>query len=190
MVEQWNPWFEWIMDLLKFAITFGVSALMTVLVINRVQERRARQRSRADALFQLQMDALREFRRTAATYEVAALSAYTDIYQWRGGEKTAAMQRYEGTAFGDFTAALDGLGHRFEGNTKATQLIKDLRQAHKIRHKMYDRLVDLQLDSDPELDMRQHAHAKRKDFNELLSQATRLRQDIISVVETDILTPE
>ena len=29
-----------------------------------------------------------------------------------------------------------------------------------------------------------------KDFNELLSQATRLRQDIISVVETDILTPE
>jgi hypothetical protein len=103
MVEQWNPWFEWIMDLLKFAITFGVSALMTVLVINRVQERRARQRSRADALFQLQMDALREFRRTAATYEVAALSAYTDIYQWRGGEKTAAMQRYEGTAFGDFT---------------------------------------------------------------------------------------
>ncbi|UCG66225.1 MAG: hypothetical protein JSW12_04105, partial [Deltaproteobacteria bacterium] len=74
--------------------------------------------------------------------------------------------------------------------TKATQLIKDLRQAHKIRHKMYDGLVDLQLDSDPELDMRQHAHAKRKDFNELLSQATRLRQDIISVVETDILTPE
>ena len=187
MPEQWSPWFAWMMDLVKFTVTFGLSALVTVLVINRVQERRARQRSRAEALFQLQMDALREFRRAAATYEVAALSAYTDIYQWKGREKTAAMQRYEGPAYGDFLAALDGIEHRFKNNTEAVKLITDLREKHKKRHKIYDRLIDVQLDTGPNLDMWNLANEKRKEFDELLSRATRLRQDIISAVESDIL---
>jgi len=81
MSESWSPWFSWFMDLAKFVFTFGVTALVTLFGINRIQERRTRQQNRADALLRLQMDALHEFRRAAVTYEVAALSAFTDLYE-------------------------------------------------------------------------------------------------------------
>jgi hypothetical protein len=186
MLGQWNPWFAWTMDLLKSAITLGVTALVTILVVNRIQERLARQRSRADALFQMQMDALREFRQAGATYEVAALSAYVDLYQWTSKDKTAGMQQYEGMAFGNYIAALDGLAQRFGGKAETLRLIADLRQTHEKRHEIYNQLVDDQLDNGPLPDLWERADRERKGFDALLSQARSLRYAIASAVEKDI----
>ncbi len=190
MPEQWSPWFAWFMDLAKFMITFVVTALVTLFGIDRVQERRARQQHRADVLFQLQMDALQEFRRAAVAYEVAALSAYTDIYQWPGGDKTPAMRHYEGTALGDLNAALDGLDIRFKDNEDATRMINELREKHRDRHKIYDELVDAQLDTAEELVMWDCAHARRKDYDSLLDEAKHLRKDLIDTLEDNILRVE
>lgn len=190
MPEQWSPWFSWFMDIAKFAITFSATAAVTLFAINRVQEQRARRRNRAEALFQLQMDALREFRRAAVSYEVAALSAYTDVYQWKGGDKTSAMQRYENTAFGDLDAALDGLEIRFKDSSDTVDEIERLREVHKTRHDIYDVLVDMQLDTDEELSLWDSADRKREEFNSLLDEAKKLRKRLIATLEEDILEAE
>ena len=187
MLEQWSPWFAWFMDIAKFAITFGVTAAVTLFGINKVQERRARGHHRAEALFQLQMDALLEFRRAAVAYEVAALSAYTDLYQWKGGDKTSTMRGYENTAFGNFEAALDGLEIRFKNSGDTVSKIEKLRTVHKTRHTLYDDLVDTQLDTDEALDLWQDVDAKRDAFGALLGEAKTLRKHIIATVEEDIL---
>jgi len=183
------------MDLLKFALTFGLSALATVLIINRVEERRAKRRSRDDALFQLQMDALREFYRTAITYEVAAGSAYTDLYQWRSKEKTAAMQRYENEDYTQYSAALDRLEYLYDRYLRrdgaALVLIEELRSRHEERHLIYDALVDYQLDSEAgDLDLWSEAEERREEFDYQLNEAKRLRQEIISVVEGKVVGDE
>lgn len=190
MPEQWSPWFSWFMDLAKFAITFGATAIVTLYGINRVQERRARRQNRAEALFQLQMDALREFRRAAVTYEVAALSAYTDVYQWKGGDKTPAMQKYENTAFGDLNSALDGLEIRFKDGGNTVEKVKKLREIHETRHKIYDNLVDPQLDTDEEHDLWLSANEKRDEFDALLNEAKEIRKHLITAVEENILKAE
>ena len=195
IAEQWSPWFGWWMDLLKFALTFGLSALATVLIINRVEERRAKRRSRDDALFQLQMDALREFYRTAITYEVAAGSAYTDLYQWRSKEKTAAMQRYENEDYTQYSAALDRLEYLYDRYLRrdgaALVLIEELRSRHEERHLIYDALVDYQLDSEAgDLDLWSEAEERREEFDYQLNEAKRLRQEIISVVEGKVVGDE
>lgn len=190
MPEQWSPWFAWFMDLAKFMITFGITALVTLFVINKVQERRARLQHRADVLFQLQMDALQEFRRAIVAYEVAALSAYTDIYQWKGGDKTPTMRHYEVTAFGDLNAALDGLEIRFKDNHHATELIQRLRQTHSERHKIYHALVVEQLDTEEERDLWMSAWKRRKGYDELLEDAKELRRNLIDALEVLILGEE
>ena len=187
MAEDWSPWFAWFMDLAKFVITFVATALVTLFGINKVQERRARQQHRADVLFQLQLDALQEFRRAVVTYEVAALSAYTDVYQWKGGDKTSTMQHYEVTAFGDLNAAVNGLEFRFKELQDAAQMIKELRGVHQKRHGIYDRLVELQLDSTEVLDMWLPAHERRAEFDNLLDNAKVLRSDLIEVLENSFL---
>lgn len=192
IAAQWTPWFEWWMDLLKFALTFGLSALASVLFINRIEERRARRRSREEALFQIQMEALREFHRTATAYEVAAGSAYTDLYQWKGKEKTGAMQRYENESYGEYSAALDRLEHQCEKYSRAEgkifDLIGELRSRHAARHRIYDELVDYQLDSTSgDLDLWSEAHERRAEFDQELNEAKRFRQEIVSTVESSVV---
>jgi hypothetical protein len=190
MAEQWSPWFAWLMDLLKFVITFAVSAMATLGFIDKIQEKRVRQRSRAEALFGLQMDALQEFRRAAVPYEVVALSAFTDLYQWKGGNKTPAMQRYEGEALGHLNAALHGLEIRFKDSSEAMRMLAALREAHDKRHEIYDGLVDEQLDSREALEMWDLADEARGEFDSLLDEAKDLRRRLIAAVEASILEAE
>lgn len=190
MLAQWNPWFQWGMNLVAFAITFTLSSLVTVLFITRGQERRARLKSRADALFQLQMAALDQFLHAAVFYQNAALSAYVDIYQWKSKDKTAAMQQYEGAAWAGYEAALTRLEHRFKETGRVKPLIARLVHIHKQRHSIYDTLIDAQLDHGPLSDLWDRANEKRKQFEGLLTQAKNQSQEIISAIENEILASE
>ena len=141
------------------------------------------------------MDALSEFNRAVTAYEIAAVSAYTDLYQWSGKTKTAAMQRYENESYGEFLAALQRLRHRYEmnpsGKTKVLRLMDELLLRHEERHSLYDKLVDYQLDSESQNhDLWRDAHKRRNDFSELLDETKRLKQEIISAVEHDITETE
>jgi len=68
----------------------------------------------------------------AITFGITA----TDLYQWKGGYKTAAMQRYEGLAFGELSAALDRLDIRFKDSSDATGIIVQPYEAHQKRHRI------------------------------------------------------
>ena len=187
---EWSPWFSWWMDLVKFAVTFGTSALLTVFVVNRYQNRRARRQARAEALFHMEMAALTAFRQAMANYEVAAAAAYTDVYQWSGGDKTPAMQRYEGQALGDALSAIGGLHDRFRHHQQILDELDRLWELHGKRHALYDAIVDYQLDAGPGLNLWDEANANRKKFDRLLDRARTLRRDILHAVEDDILEPE
>lgn len=185
MGNDWTPWFAWLMDLVKFAITFTVGALITLGVIDRVQQARAKHHKLEDAVFQLQLSSLQEFRRATANYEVAAHSAYADLYQWVGKEKTVTMQWYEGAAYGEFRAALDEMKNRFSHDGTVVALVTRLSEAHKGRHRLYDYWVDKRLDGDPDTPI--SPRRNRTEFDRLLKEATELRLSLARAVEHEML---
>ena len=105
----------------------------------------------------------------------------------KGGDKTPAMQRYEGMAYGDLDAAIDGLANRFRDSSDISAIIEKLVEAHSKRHRVYDRLEDLQQDPDEPLDLWAPAADRREEFDSLLAEARTLRKALIAAAEADIL---
>src|SRR4051794_28865262 len=101
----WTEMQKWWMDLAKSAITFTVGLIVTLTVVYGIQRKRDEQQKRRDALFALRLAAIDAFQKACVNYELAAVAAYTDLYQWTGKTKTENMQRYEGSAYGDFRSA-------------------------------------------------------------------------------------
>ncbi len=97
------------------------------------------------------------------------------------------MQHYEGAAFGDLNAGLDGLEIRFKDSNDATRMIEELRETHEERHDIYDELVDTQQDEDEKLDLWEDADERRDEYDALLDEAKKLRSDLIAVLENSIL---
>src|ERR1051325_1017608 len=112
----WTPWQAWGMDLLKNGIVFAVGALVTVFILNRLEDRRAANRFVSEAAFQMRVSALDDFRRFTLRFCRAAFAAYTDLYQWikvADRTKTETMRRYEEETFEDFTVAIEAVRVRF-----------------------------------------------------------------------------
>lgn len=187
MSEQWNPWFAWFMDLIKFAITFSVSAALTLLLIDRVQNNRAGKRLKQNTLIQMQLSSLREFRLASTSYEVTSLAAYTDIYQWKSKEKTAAMQKYENDSYGYFLGTVEGLKTQFRNNKDIQEQINSLLEIHNQRHLLYDHLIDTQLSSQEILELWEQAHLNRIQFDSFLEQAKTIKNSMIISIEMQIL---
>jgi hypothetical protein len=184
MVGAWGPWEAWWYDLLKSAITFTIGAVITLFVIDRIYESREKQRKVEDAIFQLRLGALQEFRRSTANYGVAAQSAYTDLYQWHGKEKTGSMKWYEGTAYGEYLAAVAELHNRFPNRENIVDALAALDIAHKKRHGLYDKWVDSRLDHSPEALI--DPGSDRLEFDALHAETLQLRGQIIEAVEQAI----
>ena len=185
MNAEWSETKKWWMDLLKWTVTFFVGALLSYCVVDRLEDQRLRERARADASFRLKLSSAQEFQRALVSYDVAAVSAYTDLYQWKGKLKTPAMVWYEREAYAGWIIALEDLEKRFASNTAIMQAVSDLRSANKKRHKIYDGLVDYRLDRsdttpiDPE--------RTRGDFDELSKTIAQLRGEIVEKIEGMIL---
>ena len=185
MDSPWSEWTSWSMDLLKWIITFLLGALLSYFVVDRLQETRLKERAKTDALFRLRLDAIQQFQRALATYDVAALSAYTDLYQWRGKTKTSSMEWYERQAYSGWLVALDDLAKRFPESVSVKKNLTALREANSKRHRLYDRWVDVRLDGS---DTTPIAPAQtRADFNALSEEITSLRAEVISEIEASIL---
>jgi len=185
-MEVWTPWQAWWLDLLKFAVTFTLGAVMTLLFVDRVQRARDRKRGIEQAAFELDLNALREFDKALSTYEVAALGAYTSLYTWVGHDKPEPMQWYESGAYGEYLAAFGQVRRRFAGQPGFAELLDALRDAHRDRHILYDGLVDERLDNEPTRHI--NPRATRSEFEGLLEKARRLRGEIVELGEARLLS--
>ena len=75
----------------------------------------------------------------------------------------------------------------FKDFTDAIDLVNELRKTHQVRHKIYDGLVDAQLDSKQTVDMWSSAQKKRGEFNALMDKAKTQKMRLIAAVEAGIL---
>ena len=185
MESPWSELTKWSMDLLKWIITFLLGALLSYFVVDKLQETRLRERAKTDALFRLRLDTTQQFQRALATYDVAALSAYTDLYQWRGKAKTSSMEWYERQAYSGWLVAVDDLAKRFPENESVNKNLATLREANTKRHRLYDDWVDVRLDGTDTTPIM--PRDTRTAFNALSDQMARLRAQIISEIEGRIL---
>jgi hypothetical protein len=181
----WGEWTKWWMDLLKWVITFLLGAVLSFFVVDRLQEKRLKERAKADAMFRLRLDALQQFQRALATYDVAALSAYTDLYQWRGKTKTSSMEWYERQAYSGWLVAVDDLDKRFPTCESIQQKLAALRKANAERHRLYDRWVDKRLDGSDTTPIT--PAETRGQFDTLSGQIAGLRADVIDKIEDSVL---
>ncbi len=185
-MQEWTPWQAWWLDLLKFAITFTLGAIITLLFVDRIQRKRDRERNLNRTVFELDLNALREFDKATSTYEVAALSAYVSLYKWQGHDKTEQMQWYESRAFGEYRAAFGELRRRFEGRDEVVGPLEELWDLHEERHQLYDSLVDERLGRDPTKHI--NPGATRRDFDGLLEKGRELRDQILDRGEARLLS--
>lgn len=165
MNEKWSPQKEWWMDLLKAFVSFAVIAFITSLVLDRYSERQAKRRSQDDAAFRLRVDALREFRRATLVYDVAAHSAFADLFQWKGKQKTDTMLHYEQDAFAGWKSAIEEALLREKDDNQLRDALSGLTNAVQKRHLIYDGLVDTRLDGDETTPI--DPDSKRSEFKRL-----------------------
>jgi hypothetical protein len=185
MNHKWSPEKEWWMDLLKSLVSFVLVAFFTYIVIDRYTEQRSKLRVQDDAVFQVRVEALREFRRATMAYEVAALSAYVDLYQWQTMKKTATMLRYEQEAWSAWKAALEEVRFRQSDDPIVKDAVDSLTEAVNARHLIYDDFVNLHLDSKGLIPI--YPGFRRTEFDHLSQEIATYRAQIIDRLETLIL---
>ena len=184
----WSDHKKWWMDLLKWVITSVFAVLGSYFVMDRLQDTKQDARNRADAAFRLEIASLQDFQSALATYEVAAVTAYTDLYQWRGKDKTAGMEWYERQAYAGLLLALADADNRFKTVAGLPDLLTSLRADIDRRHRLYDRWVDLRLDNEASTPI--SPGTTRAEFDSLTSQISARRAEIVEAVESELLPVE
>ena len=117
------------MDLVKSIVSFAVIAALTYLVLDRYSEGQAKRRSQEDAGFQLRIDALCEFRRATLAYQVAARSAFADLYQWRGKVRPRRCFITSRRRMSDGSAAIEEV-RRVSDDRELRETMSHLQEAH------------------------------------------------------------
>ena len=173
------------MDLLKSLISFALVAFITSVVLDRYAEQRSKLRVQDDAAFQLRVEALREFRRATMAYEVAALSAFVDLYQWQTMEKSATMLRYEQDTWSAWKAALEEVRFRQSDDPIVKEAVDRLTKAVEARHLIYDGFVNQHLDSKGAISI--DPRPRRTEFDQLSQEIATYRAQIIERLETLVL---
>jgi hypothetical protein len=77
--KEWSDTKKWWMELFKTFVTFTAGALVSLLVIERIQHSRAVVKAKEDAFYKVRVRSLADFRESAVTYDRAGYSAFTDL---------------------------------------------------------------------------------------------------------------
>lgn len=182
MNTQWSDSMKWKMELLKSGITFTIAALISLFVIDYIQDQRVQKKAKADAAYSARLKALDDFRSATVNYDTAAEAAFAALFEWSGREKTAAMIRYEQDAYPKWLSAIETTSHMYP--REASEIEKLVLMSTK-RHGIYDGLVDQRLDSkDPSKPI--DPWAVRTAFHSSSRDLTALRAQIIKSLQSDV----
>jgi hypothetical protein len=186
MNAEWSDSKKWKMDLVKSAITFSVAALISLFLIDFVQEQRIQKKARADAEYSARLKALDEFRSTSVHYDAAAHAAFADLFEWKVRLKTPAMVRYEQDAYPKWKASIETTSHMFPEHSAD---IRSLEKAALARHDIYNTLVDQRLDSREPL-KEVNPWPVRGDFHSLSKQSAEARTLVIRALQSAVFSQD
>jgi hypothetical protein len=183
--NAWGPQLTWIMDLIKTILSVVLAACTAVFFVNRSQRKHAARRDRHNMELQFKLDCLQEFRRAVYQYESLARDAYTDLYQWKGVNKTDSMQKYSAEAYANYEAALEETQDRFQCNNTLALLVDKLTKSNVKRHAVYDKVKDFIFDT-ANVDSWGWSDENRKAFDDAFDETEAHRQELISAMRSDI----
>lgn len=186
MEAEWSDLKKWRMDLLKSGITFTIAALVSLFLIDHIQEKRIQNKAKEDAAYATRLKALAEIRSATVQYDTAADAAFADLFQWSGRQKTSAMVRYEQEAYPQWLSAVETASHMFPW--QCAEIEKIVSTALK-RHAIYDRLVDQRLDS-KEASKAIDPWPVRSDFKSMSAQLVILRAELIKQLQSAVFPAE
>lgn len=182
MTGDWSDSTKWKMDLVKSAVTFTVAALVSLVVFDKIQEWRVERKARADAFYAARLKSLEELRSATVAYDLAAHTAYTDLYEWKTRIKTASMLRYEQDSYPRWVLSLETVQLLFP--TSGGDVQRLVENANE-RHKVYDTFVDKRLDNQKNI-AKIDPWAGRADFNKLSKTGAELRAGLIAKLQASL----
>jgi hypothetical protein len=174
------------MDFLKSAITFSVAAVVSLFVIDYVQEQRIQEKAKADAAYATKLKGLDDFRMATVQYDSAADAAFADLFEWSTRQKTDGMVRYEQEAFPRWLAAVETASHMFP---KQADDISKLFELARKRHAIYDKLVDERLDFKESVKAID-PWAVRPNFRSLSDELKKSRRDLVETLQAVVFPVE
>lgn len=188
-MSEWSPWKSWWMDLVKFSLTFGAGAIVTVFFLNGIEAEQTAKRVRCQTIIESKISALNDFSKSSLIYNEAAYDAWTELYRWRGREMTQAMRRYTENSHEDLTVAVENIKNRFGYSDSVIDLMKNFDSTTYRLWRLYDGFVDSRLD---ELEFKETAsqiprnqlEEKRREFEEIRKNVSNIRSAIIGELET------
>jgi len=188
ILNEWGPWKSWWMDLVKFCLTFGAGAVITVFVLNGIEAKQAAQRVRCQTIIDSKITTLSEFTKSSLIYNEAAYDAWTELYRWREREMTPAMRRYTEDSHENLTIALENVKHRFNEYESVIETLKEFENATYTLWKLYDGFVDLRLDKMETEEFvsqvpRNQLQEQRDVFNKYREEVSRIRSILINKLE-------
>lgn len=182
ILGEWTDAKKWKMDLVKSALAFSVAAVLTLFVVNKIQEVQALENAKASAFYTERVSAMRQLQSETVIYDRAAHTAYTELYQWSSRQKTPAMVEYEQVAYPRWQLVLESAEYLFPDCQNA---IKSLRTLNEQRHEIYHRFVYTQVDYKGEIttawmnDRRNELWNERAGFEDLETKMSEARIGII-----------
>lgn len=186
MDKEWSDSKKWWMDLAKSAVSFTFAAFVSLFLIGRLQEARVLEKARGDAFYSARLEALEEFREASVGYDLAAHTAYTELYQWDRSPKSEAMLAYEQDAYPRWFISLETIQFLYPELTDKTESVRRLGQT---RHKIYDHMIDAVLDNRSTAQELQ-PEQERECFDALGQGSKHARSQLIASIQHSLFSQE
>lgn len=112
-MTSWSPWKSWWLDVLKFGITFFLGALMTITVVDTLQERRAERTYAARIAWERDVATIEEFRAASLLYVQASEDALAQASRGLGHPDNEIVRRWRKNGHDRMLLAIEIVEDRF-----------------------------------------------------------------------------
>ena len=112
-MKSWGPWKAWWLDVLKFVVTFAFGAVLTIAILNDLEDERAIRSFQWTKAWERDLDVLEEFRKASLLYVQAAEGALADVSRGKDPHDIASVREWRGPANDRFLLSLEAIEIRF-----------------------------------------------------------------------------
>lgn len=174
-MEPWSHWKAWWLDILKFAVTFLIGAILTIMVLHEIEEARSIRSFQWRKSWERDLEVLEGFRKASLFYVKAAEAALAEVSRGPEGED---VREWRGRADDQFLLSLEEVELRFGRRApQVTELIKAMKEKYRMLYEEYLRL------------RRRHDEHGAYIWSDTLTELSRLRLEMAVQLERIIDQP-
>ena len=124
-MNDWSPRRKWCMDVLKFCVTFILGAALTVVIINRFEDSRAKQEFIWKKQYESNLRIYQDLSRYSLLYHRIAVDAYGDAIKGKNREESENIERFLTEANNNLQLVLESVEQNFGKLTELNRLKTD-----------------------------------------------------------------